>query len=158
MIGYNCIIDLLKHSGSDFIIHKHDAILTMEDVKHKLKLPLDSSIKTLIYKHKDNFIYVILKGVDKVDYKKLAAALDTKRSMIFQPTPDEIRSNLGIHIGGISPIPTIKNVKVIFDNNIINLETIFCGVGRNDRTLEIKRECLIKLTKGEIYPIAQRRQ
>ncbi|GIK66663.1 MAG: hypothetical protein BroJett018_44570 [Chloroflexota bacterium] len=67
-----------------------------------------------------------------------------KRGNIVAGSPEEILSDLGQEIGGVGPLSTRENVKVVIDQNLLPLGTVYCGMGRRDITLEIQLNDLIE--------------
>jgi Cys-tRNA(Pro)/Cys-tRNA(Cys) deacylase len=96
------------------------------------------------------------RGQDRVDFRGLAQALGVKRAEIVQPAREEVESALGYAIGGICPIPPDDGARTIVDATAAaTLDTVFCGVGRNDRTLEIAISDLIAAADAQVAPIVQ---
>lgn len=62
---------------------------------------------------------------------------------------------LGIEAGSVGPLSTIDNVQVVIDSNVTPDETLFWGIGRPDRTLEIRLNDLLRVTQGRVQAIAQ---
>jgi Cys-tRNA(Pro)/Cys-tRNA(Cys) deacylase len=128
----------------------------MKDVEEKLPFPKNKLLKTLVFRIKGCFwVFAVVRGKDKVDYKKLSKALDVSRSDIVRPPAQEVETELSLEIGGICPIPINDNIKVVFDESVKNLEVVFCGVGRNDKSLEIAVGDLIRVSKAKIESIVQ---
>ena len=68
--------------------------------------------------------------------------------------PEEVEATLGYEIGGICPIPPDEGVLAIVDAAAAaTLVTVYCGVGRNDRTLEIGIADLIAAAKARVLPV-----
>ena len=151
---YNEIIDILDGKFISYKIHKHGEVLTMRDVEEKLPFPIDRLLKTLVFRIRDSsWILAVLKGRDRIDYRKLAQALNVRRQDIIRPSVEEIESKLGFQIGGICPIPTKHDIRVVFDKSILELDSVYCGVGRNDRSLEIRLADLLRASGGIIKRI-----
>ncbi len=61
-------------------------------------------------------------------------------------------------VGGVTPFPPISEITVIIDLDAVTLNTVFCGIGPNDRTLEIRLSDLIDVVQPRVAPIAQVRK
>jgi prolyl-tRNA editing enzyme YbaK/EbsC (Cys-tRNA(Pro) deacylase) len=46
---------------------------------------------------------------------------------------------------------------VLFDEAALQMATVYCGAGRNDRTLEIGLPDLIRAVAGPVAPLARER-
>lgn len=154
--AYNIIIASLKDHHVTFTIHTHEAIRTVSDAEEKLLFPKTSFLKTIVFKIKhSSWILAALRGEDSVDYRKLAAAFGVKRDDIIRPSAEEIEASLGYEIGGVCPIPVQPDTEVVVDSNALNMEQVYCGSGRNDRTLEIKLQDLLRLSQARVLPLAR---
>ncbi|NEQ66981.1 MAG: YbaK/EbsC family protein [Symploca sp. SIO1B1] len=153
---YKTVIALLTEQGVPFTIHEHEVARTVADAEARLPFPKDHFLKTVAFKFKHGgWILAAVRGQDRVDYRKLAKAFGVKRSDIVQLSPKEVTEALGVEIGSVSPIPTNDNTHVIFDSNVSSSATVYCGVGRPDRTLEICLANLVQVTHGRILPLVR---
>lgn len=155
---YDKVLIILKESGVKYKIHKHEPVYTIKDVEEKLSFPKDKLLKTLVFKIRDSFwVLAVIEGEDRVDYRKLAKVFSANRSILEMTSPDEVEMKLGFQIGGICPIPVRDDVTVVFDQKVVDrvgLDVIYCGVGRNDRSLEINFQDLLKVSNGEVSDIS----
>jgi Cys-tRNA(Pro)/Cys-tRNA(Cys) deacylase len=94
-----------------------------------------------------------VRGPDRIDYRKLAAACGTKRTDIFRLSPEEVASIFNVEIGSVSPLLIQDGVRIFFDTKVPTDETVFCGIGRPDRTIEIQLADLVRITNGQIVPL-----
>ena len=66
-------------------------------------------------------------------------------------SPEEVRELLGGEPGSVSPLPLWEDIAVLIDDDVITiLPTIYCGIGRPDRTLEMAPDDLVRLTGGRV--------
>ena len=155
-MAYNTIIKRLTEQGVRFTIHEHEAARTVADAEKRLPFPKERFLKTVAFKLKRRgWILAALRGEDRVDYRKLAAAVGVKRSEINSMSPREVQEVLGMESGTVGPIPTNDETLVIFDSKVSRDDGLFCGVGRPDRTLEIKLPALVQVTQGRVLSIVR---
>jgi Cys-tRNA(Pro)/Cys-tRNA(Cys) deacylase len=153
---YDTIIRRLDRAGVPYTIHAHPPTSTVADAEENLPFPKEQFLKTVVFKIKPaGWVLVALKGQEQVDYRKLAAALGVKRSDLVRAGPEEVETGLGMQIGGVCPIPPDGNTHAVFDAGALALGIVYCGLGRNDRTLEIRVRDLLAVAGGEVYPIAR---
>jgi len=153
---YDKIIGLLSKKGIHFKIHEHEVIRTITDVDEKLPFPKEKLLKTVVFKMKNSFwILAAVKGEDRVDYRKLASFFGVKRNDLACPSPEEVESSLGFEIGGVGPIPLNNSTKAVFDSSLLGLDIVYCGSGRNDRTLEVKLDDLLQASKAIVVPFVR---
>jgi len=99
----------------------------------------------------DNIVLAALRGTKRVDYARLANLLSINRRDLAALSPEEVRRLLGVEPGSVSPVTRSENIMVLVDNDVLTiLPTLYCGIGRADRTLEIEPAGLIELTRGQV--------
>lgn len=151
---YEAIVKLLTERGVPFTIHEHSPLHTVADAEERLLFPLERLLKTIAFRIKAaGYIFAAVRGPDRIDYRKLAAATGVKRADIVRLTPEEVAAACGVEVGSVSPIPLQAGVRVFFDTRVPTDETVFCGIGRADRTLEIHLTDLVQVTQGQVLPL-----
>jgi len=151
---YEAIVRFLTARGVPFTIHEHTPSYTVADAGERLPFPAERLLKAIAFKIKaGGYVLAAVRGPDRIDYRKLAAACGTKRADIVRLTPEEVSDVFGVEVGSVSPIPLQEGVQVFFDSQVPMHETVFCGIGRADRTLEIHLTDLVQLTLGSILPL-----
>src|SRR5512138_794010 len=151
---YEAIVALVTRCGVPFTIHEHEASYTVADAKAYLYFPLERLLKTIAFKIKDGgYVLAAVRGPDRVNYPKLAAACGTKRTNVIRLTPEEVVETFGVEVGSVSPVVVQEGVQVFFDAQSPTEETVFCGIGRPDRTLEIRLADLVQITHGRVLPL-----
>ncbi|MBI5930010.1 MAG: YbaK/EbsC family protein [Chloroflexi bacterium] len=152
--GYDENLQLLQGAGVPFTIHEHEPFTTYQEMGDKIPFPMEAWLKTMAFRVKDSFwILAGIRAPDRVDYKKLAALFEVKRGNIMAGSPEEIAEALGQEIGGVGPLSSRENVKVVIDQNLLPLGTVYCGMGRRDITLEILLKNLIEISNAQIEAI-----
>lgn len=154
--AYERIINRLTTGGVAFTIHEHTPAYSVHEAEDTLPFPPERFLKTIAFRHKHSatIILAALRGRDRVDYRKLAGLVNLKRSDIVAFSPDEVTTLLGVDAGTIGPIPPVSEVIVVIDKNVDQQETLFCGVGRADRTLEIRLDELLQVSGARVADIA----
>jgi Cys-tRNA(Pro)/Cys-tRNA(Cys) deacylase len=156
--AHTAIVQLLRAGGVPFTIHAHAVARTVADAEARLPFPKEQFLKTVVFRLKaGGWILVALQGQDQVDYRRLAAALGVRRGDLVRPPPEEVETALGYQIGGVSPIPLAADARVLFDEAALQMATVYCGAGRNDRTLEIGLTDLIRTVAGQVASLTRER-
>ena len=151
---YEAIVTFLTGHNVPFTIHEHTPSYTVADAQEYLLFPLERLLKTVAFKVKDQgYVLAAVRGLDRIDYRKLAAACGTKRTHVVRLTPEEVAAVFEVEVGSVSPIALHEDVEVFFDNRVPTHETVFCGIGRPDRTLEINLMDLVQITRGQILTL-----
>ncbi len=151
---YEAILAYLTEHGVPFTIHEHAPSHTVADAKERELFPLERLVKTIAFRIKaGGYLLATLRGLDRIDYRKLAAACGAKRADVVRLTPEEVAEVFGVEVGSVSPISLREGVQVFFDTHVPAQETVFTGVGRADRTLEIQLRDLVQVTQGQVVPL-----
>ena len=109
-------------------------------------------VKTVAFRTRNGgIVLAAVRGTRRVDYARLAALLGVKRRDLAALAPDEVRKHLGVEPGSVSPLPLRDDAVVVIDDDVLTiLPTLYCGIGRSDRTLEIAPADLVRLTNGRV--------
>jgi len=152
--AYDAIVALLTARGIHFIIHEHVPTQTFAQAMGNLTFPAERLLKTIAFKtRRGSYILAAVRGQDRIDYRKLAAANGTRRTEIFRLTPEEVADVFGVEVGSVGPVALQEGVAVFFDTQVPVDDTVYCGIGRPDRTLEIRLMDLVQITEGQILPL-----
>jgi len=151
---FDAIVALLTARGIPYTLHEHIPSHTVAEAGERLPFPTKRLLKTVAFKSKTGgYILAAVRGPDRIDYRKLADAGGTKRANIVRLTPEEVATVFGIEVGSVSPIALRGDVAVFFDAQVPTDDTVFCGIGRADRTLEIQLANLVQITNGQVLPL-----
>ena len=147
----------LRAHGVSFTIHEHVVSRTVADAASLLSFPPEAFLKTIAFRQKrGGWVLASLRGEDRVDYRGLAAALGVSRRDLQAMEPSELLADLGYPIGGVGPVPPNDETRVVFDSRAVDeLDTVYCGAGRDDRTLEVRLADLLPACSGIVAPISQ---
>ena len=151
---YGKVIEMLEQSGFAYTIHNHPPVTTVEEAHQKVPHLTRNLLKTVVFRIKDaHWILASVTGVGRIHYKKLADAMAVKRRELRSISPEQVESELGFEIGGVGPFPVRDDLRVVFDQALALLDHVYCGSGKNTRTIEMKIGDLIRLANGRVYPI-----
>jgi Cys-tRNA(Pro)/Cys-tRNA(Cys) deacylase len=145
----------LEAAGIPYRTHDHAPLVSFEEAKTVLPFDANTMVKGLVFRTPDRaFAIVALRGADRADYKKIADALRVRRADLRAADPADVEAELGMQLGGIVPLP-IKGATVLIDEGVVRLDKILCGSGRNDATLEISAQDLLRITAGQVGSYAK---
>ena len=149
---FDYLLEIVERSGLPFILHEHAPVRTMEDAEQNLSFEVARIVKTVAFRTRNNgIVLAALRGGSRVDYPRLAALVGVKRRDLAPLSPKEVREHLGVEPGSVSPLLLQGKVAVFVDDDILTiLPTIYCGIGRPDRTLEVTAADLVRLIGGHV--------
>ena len=149
---FSSLLEIVERSGVPFILHEHTPARTVEDASLNLSFDVTRIVKTIAFRTRDGgLVLAALRGTRKVDYPRLAALVGVKRRDLASLSPEEVREILRVEPGGVSPLSLLGEAAVLVDDDVLTiLPTIYSGIGRPDRTLEITADALVRLAAGRI--------
>lgn len=101
---------------------------TIEEISTYLKKDKNSFVKTLIYNIDNELYAVLIKGDDEVNETKLLKLLNAKN--IELADFDSVEKVTNAKVGFAGPIGI--NIKVIIDNEILNMKNFIVGANKTD--------------------------
>ncbi|WP_246125670.1 aminoacyl-tRNA deacylase [Geobacter argillaceus] len=147
---FDRLVSRVEQSGVPFVLHEHAATRTMADAEQELSFDLARIVKTVAFRTRSGaLILAALRGTARVDYPRLAALAGVNRRDLAPLSPEEVRQLLEVEPGSVSPLPLREDAAVFIDADVLTvLPTLYCGIGRPDRTLELAPDDLVRLSGG----------
>lgn len=136
-------------------VYQHDPACTDFGLEAagKLRVPPQQMFKTLVVKCEAGSLALALVSVmDRLDLKKLAQALGSKKADLADPSLAE--KTTGYVIGGISPLGGRKKLPTLIDEAVQQCATVYVSAGKRGLQLELAPVDLIQLTHAEVKPLA----
>ena len=143
---------LQKFDPSIKLIELNTTARTAQDAANSLKQEVGAIVKSLIFKTNDDDFYLCLVSGDKyISEQKLTGIIEKK---VTKASADEVKTQTGFSIGGVSPVAHISPPSHIFiDESLKRFDIIFAAAGHPYVVFGITFENLCKITKGEISDI-----
>lgn len=154
--AYARVMEMLREAGVSFTVHEHPPVRTIEEAHRRARHLTHHLLKTVVFKIKDGpWILAAVEGSARIDYRGLASAFGVKRTDLRTVSPDEVEGALGFEVGGVGPFAIREDVQVVLDDSLARLGFVFCGSGRNTRTIEMAAGDLAALPRARLAPIAR---
>ena len=146
------LLEIVQRGGVPFELHVHPATRTVEEAERNLSFDVTRIVKTVAFRTRTGeLILTALRGIRRVDYAGLAAQVGLTRRDLASLSPAEVVERLGVEPGSVSPLCAGPDAALWIDEDALTiLPTLYCGIGRPDRTLEIAPEALVRLTLGRV--------
>lgn len=155
------IEQLLRNAHVSFTMHAHPPLRTIADMRAYLPFPVEQMLKTVAFRVKrgDGPRYPLVlaanRGEERVDYRKVAAAMGVNRRALRALSPDDVSAELRMPIGGVCPIPLREGVTVLIDEAVWQMDPVYCGSGSPSATLEIAPADLVRLSSARVLPLSR---
>jgi len=137
--AFDLLLKKVEQSGLPFVLHEHRATRTVQEADRHLDLDVTRLVKTVGFLTRDGRLVLAgLRGTRRVDYAALSRFLGVNRRDVATLSPEQVRELLGVEPGSVSPIALAKQAVVLLDEDVLAVSpTVYCGIGRPDRTLEM---------------------
>ena len=106
------------------VIVLENSVKTAQDATTALGCDVGSIVKSLLLKTEDNFILCLVAGDKKCSLNKLKKIKNKKD--ISMASPEDIKTQTGYTIGGVSPVGHLNRVEIFIDSSLKRFET-FCS-------------------------------
>lgn len=124
-----------------------------EAVSDLLGMDHKQCYKTLALLH-DHDVYICVISVsDEIDLKKCAKALNVKELQMVHVK--DLLKLVGYERGSVSPVGVKKNKGIVFDDEVLNYETIEISGGAFGIGLKVNRDELLKYLGAKVLDIVR---
>ena len=119
---------------------------TAKDAAISLKCEVGAIVKSLLLRTEDNFILCLVSGDKRCSLNKVKKILNIKD--VSMADAEQVKSQTGFSIGGVSPIAHLNKNKVLIDKSLSRYEYVYAAAGHPNTIFKISYKQLIKLTEG----------
>lgn len=138
---FSNVVDALIALGISYRLFEHEPVYTMEEANEVCGNLPEQGVKVLfakIYKTKSdfNFCLIVWTGNKKVDFGQIEKLFGAKKVKLA--SPEEVKSQLGIEIGALSPFGYNFDYPVVLDKDLLNQSDLFINPGLHDKTIGLR--------------------
>jgi len=126
---------------------------TAQDAATALGCNVGAIVKSLLFKTNDSFILCLVAGDKRASLNKIKKIINKKD--VSMANPEDVKSQTGYTIGGVSPIGHLKQIKIIIDNSLERFNELFAAAGHPNCVFKINFTNIQKITNGEIENITE---
>ena len=126
---------------------------TALDAANSLNCEVGAIVKSLLFRTEDTFLLCLVSGDKRCSLNKLKKITQIKD--ISMASPDDVKTQTGYTIGGVSPIGHLKKINIFVDNSLERFEDIFAAAGHPNCVFKINFKNLLKITQGKIKDIVE---
>jgi len=148
------VIKILKDFDSTLKVQAlSSSARTALDAANSLNCEVGAIVKSLLFRTEDTFLLCLVSGDKRCSLNKLKKITQIKD--ISMASPDDVKSQTGYTIGGVSPIGHLKKINIFVDNSLERFDDIFAAAGHPNCVFKIDFKNLLKITQGEIKDIVE---
>ena len=120
---------------------------TAQDAAAALGCDIGAIVKSLLFKTEDSFVLSLVAGDKRCSLDKLKKVENKKN--ISMATPEEVKTQTGYTIGGVSPIGHLKEFEIVIDNSLKRFNELFAAAGHPNCVFKINFKDIQKITNGK---------
>ena len=135
------------------VIVLKDTARTAQDAATALGCDVGAIVKSLLFKTEDSFILCLVSGDKRCSLNKLKKIEDKKN--ISMASPEEVKTQTGYTIGGVSPVGHLNRVEIFIDRSLKRFNNLFAAAGHPNCVFEINFMNIQKITNGKIEDIIE---
>ena len=126
---------------------------TALDAATALGCNVGAIVKSLLFKANDSFILCLVAGDKRASLNKIKKIINKKD--VSMANPEDVKSQTGYTIGGVSPIGHLKQIEIIIDNSLERFNELFAAAGHPNCVFKINFTNIQKITNGKVENITE---
>jgi len=126
---------------------------TALDAATALGCNVGAIVKSLLFKTNDSFILCLVAGDKRASLNKIKKIINKKD--VSMANPEDVKSQTGYTIGGVSPIGHLKQIEIIIDNTLERFNELFAAAGHPNCVFKINFTNIQKITNGKVENITE---
>ena len=135
------------------VIILENSARTAQDAAKALDCNVGAIVKSLLFKTGDSFILCLVAGDKRCSLNKLKKIKNTRD--ISMASPDEVKTQTGFTIGGVSPIGHLEKIEILIDNSLERFNKLFAAAGHPNCVFKINFNDIQKITDGKTKDIIE---
>ena len=135
------------------VIILENSARTAQDAAKALDCNVGAIVKSLLFRTGDDFILCLVAGDKRCSLNKLKKLKDKKD--ISMASPEEVKTQTGYTIGGVSPIGHLNKIEIIIDKSLERFIQLFAAAGHPNCVFKINFINIQKITNGEVENIIE---
>ena len=135
------------------VIILENSARTAKDAAIALGCDVGAIVKSLLFKTEDNFTLCLVAGDKRCSLNKLEKIKNIKN--ISMASPEEVKTQTGYTIGGVSPVGHLNSVEIFIDKSLERFIDLFAAAGHPNCIFKINFRNIQKITNGKIEDIIQ---
>ena len=126
---------------------------TAQDAATALECKVGAIVKSLLFKAENTFILCLVAGDKRCSLNKLKKMIDKKN--VSMASPEEVKTQTGYTIGGVSPVGHLEEIEIIIDNSLERFNELFAAAGHPNCVFKTNYNDIQKITNGKVEDIIE---
>ncbi len=143
------IVGILKDAKIPYEIFEHEPVYTNPAMAEALNVTEGETVKSLVLMTKEKeMVVLVLPGDKKVDWKKAAAGIGTKKVSFAKP--EAVLDKVGCEVGCVPPFGQMADLPIYMDPELSRKDDVYFNPGVHDKSFKIKARDLKKVAKPKV--------
>lgn len=144
------IIAMLKEQKIAYEAVDHEPVYTNPAMAEALGVSEGETVKSLVLMTKEKkMVVLVLPGNKKVEWKKAAADIGTKKVSFAKP--EQVLEAVGCEVGCVPPFGQLTALPIYMDEELIKKAYVYFNPGVHDKSYKIKGWDLKKISSPNIF-------
>ena len=126
---------------------------TAQDASIALSCEVGAIVKSLLFRAENSFILCLISGDKKCSLNKLKKI--TQKNDLCMASPEQVKTQTGYTIGGVSPVGLLNNVEIFMDNTLKRFDKLYAAAGHPNCIFQIDFDKLNKITSSKVMEITE---
>ena len=126
---------------------------TAKDASLALGCEVGAIVKSLLFRADNSFILCLVSGDKKCSLNKLKKI--TQKNDLCMASPDQVKTQTGYTIGGVSPVGLLNEIEIFMDNTLKRFEILYAAAGHPNCIFEINFKKLNEITSSKVLEITE---
>ena len=126
---------------------------TAKDASLALGCEVGAIVKSLLFRAENSFILCLVSGDKKCSLNKLKKI--TQKNDLCMASPDQVKTQTGYTIGGVSPVGLLNEIEIFMDNTLKRFEILYAAAGHPNCIFEINFIKLNEITSSKVMEITE---
>ena len=135
------------------VIVLENSAKTAKDAAIALGCDVGAIVKSLLFKTDNDFILCLVAGDKRCSLNKLKKIKNKKD--FCMASPEDVKTQTGYTIGGVSPIGHLEKIEIIIDNSLERFNELFAAAGHPNCVFKINFKDIQKITNGKVEDIIE---
>jgi Cys-tRNA(Pro) deacylase len=144
---------LKKFDQSLEVIVLENSARTAQDAATALECKVGAIVKSLLFRTENSFILCLVAGDKRCSLNKLKKVKDKKD--ISMASPEEVKTQTGYTIGGVSPVGHLEEIEIIIDNSLERFNELFAAAGHPNCVFKTNYNDIQRITNGNVEDIIE---
>jgi Ala-tRNA(Pro) deacylase len=143
------IVEILKKNKIVYEVVDHEPVYTNPAMAEALGVSEAETVKSLVLVTKEKqMVVLVLPGDKKVEWKKAAAGIKTKKVSFAKP--EAVLDKVGCEVGCVPPFGQLTPLPVYMDADLAKKEFVYFNPGKHDKSFKIKAWDLKKVCRPKM--------